>query len=319
MGRMEKRICSDARNPEKQILMIRFLQNPDIDRVAWDNCINNSRQGLIYGMSWYLDLVSPDWCGLEEDGYKTVMPLPVKKKYRIPYIIQPLYTQQLGVFSENPVSPEKISEFLYNIPAQFKFIALGLNFMNKIVAEDIPVRLNINFELNLNRDYPSIEAAYSANTRRNIQKAGELNISFDGTLDDLIRLKIENTGAGRRRVSPQLIKEFVSAVMKRGNGFICSASLGNNTCAAVFFLQHKKRIYYLIPVSSPLGKEKKAMFAIIDLIIQKFAGSSLILDFEGSNIPGLSRFFAGFGAINVPYTSLVVNHLPFPLNQFRKS
>jgi hypothetical protein len=299
--------------------MIRFLQNSEIDRTAWDKCINESRQGLIYGLSWYLDLVSPGWCGLEDDDYSAVMPLPVKKKYGIPYIIQPLYTQQLGVFSEKEVPTEKITEFINAIPPQYKYIALNLNFANEISPGIASTEMNSNFELALDPSYEYIEAEYSTNTRRNIQKAAGLNISFNGSKEELVRLKAENTAKNRKRISSQKIIEFVSAVMERGSGFVCSASAGDKTCATVFFLHHQKRIYYLIPVSDSLGKEKKAMFAIIDLVIQKFAGSSMILDFEGSNIPGLARFFEGFSAVNHAYPVLKINTMPFPLNQFRKT
>jgi hypothetical protein len=299
--------------------MIRFLQNSEIDRVAWDKCISESRQGLIYGLSWYLDLVSPGWCGLEDEDYSAVMPLPVKKKYGIPYIIQPLYTQQLGVFSENEIPPEKTGEFINAIPSQYKYIALNLNYANSFSKGIASPGMNSNFELALEPSYEYLEAEYSKNTHRNIQKAAGLNIRFDGSAEELIRLKTENTAKNRKRIASQKILDYVSAVMERGSGFVCTASADGKTCAAVFFLHHQKRIYYLIPVSDSRGKEKKAMFAIIDLVIQKFAGSSMILDFEGSNIPGLARFFEGFGAVNHAYPVLKINRMPFPLNQFRKN
>jgi hypothetical protein len=318
MGRLEKCVYSDARNPEKQVLMIRFLQNSEIDRLAWDACINNSGVNLVYGLSWYLDLVSPGWCGLAEDDYVAVMPLPVKKKYGISYIMQPLYVQQLGVFSQNELTQEKTEEFVNAIPGHCRYIALNFNYSNQLRTGFFSQSLNSNFELALDPLYEYIEEGYSSNTRRNLQKAVGLNIRFDGTADELIELKIQNTGANRRRIPPQQIRNLVSSIMDRGSGFICTASLNEKICAAVFFIHHQKRIYYLIPVSNPTGKEKKAMFAIIDVIIQKFAGSSMVLDFEGSNIPGLARFFEGFGAENRQYPTLIVNRLPFPLNLFRK-
>ncbi len=298
--------------------MIRFLKNAEIDREAWDYCISNSRQNLIYGLSWYLDIVSPGWCGLVDNGYSTVMPLPVKIKYGFPYIIQPIYTQQLGIFSGKNLPAEEIKDFMDAIPQQYKYIALNLNFNNDGSAKGLSVRENNNFELSLEKNYESIASAFSANTRRNLQKAKDLKIWFDGSLEELLQMKTENTGINRKRIPTQKIQEFTRAVMERGAGFICSASAEGKTCAMVFFLHHKERIYYLIPVSNSTGKEKKAMFAIADRIIHKFAGNAKILDFEGSNIPGIARFFEGFGAVNRPYPALKINRLPFPLNQFRK-
>jgi hypothetical protein len=299
--------------------MISFLQNIEIDRLKWDKCISSSRQGLIYGMSWYLDLVSPGWCGLKEDDYSAVMPLPVKKKYGFPYIIQPLYAQQLGVFSENKLAPEKITEFLKCIPLQYKYIHLNLNFENDVVPGFAFVRISNNFVLGMGYDYKTISGGYSENTRRNIQKASGLSVHFDGSAEELVNLKTENTAINRKRIPSQKIMNYVSTLIERGSGFICRASLNNKTIAAVMVLHHQARIYYLIPVSNPAGKEKKAMFAVIDAIIQKYAGSDMVLDFEGSNIPGLARFFGGFGAVNQAYPVIKINRMPFPLNQFRKS
>jgi hypothetical protein len=299
--------------------MIRFLKNSEIDRNKWDTCIKDSQQGFIYGMSWYLDLVSPGWCGLEEDDYSKVMPLPVKRKYGVNYIIHPYYAQQLGLYSKSKISTDKTNEFLLAIPSSYKYISLNLNYGNDYNSGFGFQKLNNNYELRLSREYAEIASEFSANTRRNIQKTSGIKVLFDGNIDELIRLKDENTGANRRRISPEFLKQYLTAVYGKGAGFICRAVSDNKTCASVFFLQDQKRIYYLIPVSDPVGKDKKAMFAIIDAVIKKFTGSPLVLDFEGSNIPGLARFFEGFAAVNNPYPSIKINRLPFPLNLLRKS
>jgi len=299
--------------------MIRFLKNDEIDRAAWDKCISSSRQRLIYGMSWYLDLVSPGWCAVAKDNYSAVMPLPVKKKYGIPYIVQPVYAQQLGVFSENTTPVEEISEFLNSIPRQYQYIAMNLNSGNKDFSWQGSLKMNTNFELRLDKEYETLESSFSANTRRNLQKTSDLLIHFEGNTEELLRLKAENTGVNRKRIPGQIIRELIRTVMANGSGFFCSAVDGNQTCASVFFLRDEKRIYYLIPVSNQTGKEKKAMFAIISEVIRKYAGSQMILDFEGSNIPGIARFFEGFAASNNSYPAIKMNRMPFPLNQFRKT
>ena len=299
-------------------MMIHFLQNSEIDRREWDRCVSSSPNGLIYGMSWYLDLVSPGWCGLEQDGYAAVMPLPLKRKYGIQYVMQPVYAQQFGVYSKNRLSVPETEAFLNSIPQQFRYVALNLNSENEIMSEHFTFSMNNNFVLPLDSDYNTLSSRFSANTGRNLQKSKGLQISLEGSVDELLTLKLENTGSNRRRIPTQRIHDFINSVMDHNAGLVCTAASGGNTCAAVFFLRDEKRFYYLIPVSNPLGKEKKAMFAIVNRIIQEFAGSSYLLDFEGSNIPGIARFFEGFGAVNRPYPSLRINRMPFPLNKIIK-
>jgi hypothetical protein len=44
----------------------------------------------------------------------------------------------------------------------------------------------------------------------------------------------------------------------------------------------------------------------------------MTLDFEGSNIPGIARFYKGFGALPQTYYSLHQNRLPKLLQIFKK-
>jgi hypothetical protein len=75
----------------------------------------------------------------------------------------------------------------------------------------------------------------------------------------------------------------------------------NEILAALFYLIGRKHIIYLNAVSSPAGKEKHAMTLLIDHILKQLAGSDKIFDFEGSMIPGVARYYKGFGAVEVQY------------------
>ena len=61
------------------------------------------------------------------------------------------------------------------------------------------------------------------------------------------------------------------------------------------------------------------MFKIVDAFIREHAGSELILDFEGSNIPTVARFFAGFGARPEIYQGVSFDRLPLFLKRLRKA
>ena len=75
----------------------------------------------------------------------------------------------------------------------------------------------------------------------------------------------------------------------------------------------KTRVIYLMSVSSSQGKEQRAMFRIVDELIRDYSGSNFSLDFEGSNIPSIARFFGGFGGRPEVYQSLSFNRLSVPL------
>jgi hypothetical protein len=53
-------------------------------------------------------------------------------------------------------------------------------------------------------------------------------------------------------------------------------------------------------------------------IISEFAGTPLILDFEGSDLPGVARFYQKFGAQNQPYFFFKSNRLPTGIKWLKK-
>ena len=298
--------------------MIYFLRQSELDRKKWDECILNSNCGHIYGISWYLDLVSPKWTGLVEDDYKAVMPLPLRKKYGITYVYQPIFAQQLGIYSSYEITSSKLLEFIKHIPAFIKYVDVNLNYLNDISGLDFQFEKRINHELELNKPYTDLAQSFKKNTKRNIQRSRINTNIHDGKVKDLIKLNREYPLQKRSNSFYEWMNCMVSNVLKRGHGFVVGASVGGKTDASTFFIQYRKRIYYLIPVSGKEAKNMRSMFGIIDHIIEKFAGTDQILDFEGSNIPGVARFYEGFGAIPVIYYNLKINRLPLLLRIFKK-
>ena len=59
--------------------MIQLLKHNEIDKPRWDECIQNSPNGLIYAYSWYLDFISPKWEAMVRGDYEFIMPLTCKK------------------------------------------------------------------------------------------------------------------------------------------------------------------------------------------------------------------------------------------------
>ncbi|NMD01548.1 MAG: hypothetical protein GYA62_17755, partial [Bacteroidales bacterium] len=78
-----------------------YLKHNEINKQKWENCILNAINGNLYAYAWYLDIVSPNWEAFVSDNYEVVIPLTVKKMLGFRTLQQPLFTQQLGVFTTN--------------------------------------------------------------------------------------------------------------------------------------------------------------------------------------------------------------------------
>jgi len=306
-------------NPE-----IKFVVNKDIDRVKWDQCIANSPFGIVYAYSWYLDRICQNWDALIWGDYLYIMPLVNNRKYGISYVYQPFFTQQLGVFSSLPIEPAIVDRFLNSIPKQFRLTDMNLNIGNVLKTSNFGFRHNTTYHLNLQPDISVIRAGYNSNTRRNVQKAIQNKISISPVSD--IDLFQKFTQDNLHEKSPEIkskhylaLRKVVNYALEHQLGEIYGAwDLGNNLVASVFFVTSNQMSIYLAASSNQAGIEQSAMFLLVDTFIEKNAGKKQILDFEGSNIPGVARFYAGFGAAPETYYSVHQNRLPKLLRIFKK-
>ena len=88
---------------------------------------------------------------------------------------------------------------------------------------------------------------------------------------------------------------------------------GGELLAAGWFVEHAGRSYFLKGLASEEGREKRAMFLLLDQHIASCAGRLDLLDLAGSDQPALARFYAGFGAVRHVYLRALVDRLPLPV------
>lgn len=300
---------------------LQYIKHENIDHNKWNNCIEEAINSRFYVFTGQLDRAAPHWDALVLGDYEYVMPLPYRKKLGIKYLYQPLFSQQLGIY---PTPNKKISELFYTyISRNFRFTEINLN------AGNIPVK-NIehtnflsqkNYLLPLGESYKSIESFYSKNTKRNIVKAEKNKLSLvEGIrLESYLDFKLGNLPPGVKKQDIAPLKSIIAFGQYKGHGEIHGVySAGNELCAAVYFCRWKDRVIYFNAASNSSGKELGAMYYLVNQFIRKNAGKNLTLDFEGSMIPGVARFYAGFGATPETYFQLKINRLPLFLKWIKR-
>jgi hypothetical protein len=302
--------------------LIQYLINKEIDKDKWDKTVSASPNGLIYSFSWYLDIVSPGWDALVFGDYESIMPLPIRSKWKIRYLFRPYWCQQLGIVSPGPVSRELIEDFIRAIPREIRFIDMPMNFGNICdpPLKDAPSR--DNFVLPMPVTYSELNSRYSTNTLRNLKKAEALFVKIGGIqeVEQLIDLKWKFADSPLKKHHREIILALHNALAIRKLVLLRGAfDADGSLLAGVLFIHHQSRWIYLVSASSREGKEHRAMFLLLDQFIQEHAATDAILDFEGSSIPALARFFSGFGAIPEKYPYLHINRLPWPVKRFKTS
>lgn len=295
---------------------IRYIVHSDINKEAWDNCIDNALNQLIYAYSWYLDAVSPGWDALVLGNYEAIMPLTHRKRFTLSYLAQPLFTQQLGVFYTNLEHMNATNDFLNAIPEKFKLIELNLNTFNVPSNPSFTSKQNVTCHLELHQSYGEIVKNYSKQVVRNLKKAHQhhLRIADSIEVEQVIQLFKQGRGSTLKKFGNkayQLLIKLVS-VLKQANSVQCLGVLNNDgvcIAGALFVIKNESAIFLFSGVNTE-AKTSGAMSLLIDHFIEKYAQSNITFDFEGSNDANLARFYLGFGSKEVHYYGIRRNKLP---------
>ena len=305
-------------------MKLKFLKYNQIDKYKWDEVIKSSYNGMVYGFSWYLDIVFSRWSAIVSDDYQYIMPIPSKRKFCFKVSLQPYFAQQLGIFSNQKITQDITKAFLEMVSKSFSFVELNMNKVVSLKGLSYSFRENTTFELDLIQSYDDLRHHYNDNTKRNLKKCDKLGVQISENLSRKDFLKFF-----RKNIDEQLgilkEKEYnkISRIIQLHKfpyfiPVIIGAQVNGELCATAFFIKTVDRIYYLFGISNRRGKETMAMFQIMDFIIKKFAKKNVVLDFEGSNIPNIARMYHGFGAKSYSYDTLIVNRLPFFLKRKTK-
>lgn len=304
--------------------MIKYLQHEEIDKEKWDDCINLSLQGLVYALSWYLDAVHPGWEVLVENDYEVVFPLTSGKKFGINYLYQPFFNQKLGAFSRKPGEYIDIDPFLEVLRERFRYVDIKLNRANRITGKEFKVDMNTNIELDLFGDIETLRNNYSENAIRNLKKFNYENIILNEEKDSNLLIRMFRLNMGKtlpkiKDIHYSGLKKVMDTAFDKGTGrMLVAKSQKDKFLAGAFFITYRKRAVFLFSANTEEGREKRAMYGIVDSFIAENAGEKLILDFEGSNDVNLARFYKSFGGKNFDYPGLRINRLPRMIRWLKK-
>ncbi len=304
---------------------ILFLTNEKIDKERWDANMQSSENGLIYGYSYYLDHVCKGWGALAANDYSWIMPICFKKKYGILYLYQPPFTQQLGIFYQ-PNTFVPYLDIIQHLQKKYAYCDVNWNYTTKVdvLLSSICGSSANNFILDLNKDYDEIFACYHKDLVKNLKRSKAFNIKYEatdeyGTCIQLYKNHYQKRMPHLKNIDFENIYSLFNNLRQK-NQVICRQATNENNeiLSTVLLLKDNRRIYNLLNTTTLLGRKYEANHLLLDAVIKEFSPSNLLLDFEGSDLPGVKSFYENFGAVNQPYFHVRYNILKWPLKYFKK-
>lgn len=296
-------------------MSIRLLTRNDIDAARWNIVVEACPNGLVYATTAYLDRMTDQWNGIVIDNYRAVMPIPFREKWGIKYVCQVPFIQQLGLIGTYQV-PE-LMECIQIMQQAFRYGYYPFNFLNHPEASVVAK----NYILDLAPNYQTLFNGYRNDHKRNLQwdRIRQLEYRQTDSVDEAIHLYKELYHHKFQHVPTHSFEKLMRFAQDRPNQAIAREARENGELlSAILVLKDNKRIYTVVSATTEEGKKTAANRFLLDRLIREFAGTAFLLDFEGSDLPGVAEYYEGFGALLQPYPTLQWNHLPLPIRWLKK-
>jgi hypothetical protein len=296
----------------------------------WNHLIQASRQGAVYALTDYLDIVCESWQAFVwpgADDYQIIMPVPVKRRLGVQAVCQPLYCQYLGIFSKGQLTVNQVDAFLLALTSCFRFISRycfnpdNSGLLN--VLRDQHPALSFNQSetvwLDLSGDYGSVFSRYSGDRRLNLRRGcrfGWVLIS-SSNVHPLIYLFSQNHASkipgGVSPVAYDLLDRLFEFLSRTDSATLWYACKDGRIRAGVLICRFQDKAIYLFNAADNVGRRGNARTFLLDHFFIKNSGTPTVFDFESPDVPAISSYYRSFGGEVKQYFAVRKNTLWLPL------
>jgi hypothetical protein len=246
--------------------------------------------------------------------YETILFVPFRSKFGVSYAYMPTFLQKLNFIGSN-------SGINAIMDALFKTLRFGEISLSENLAVGIGescIKERKNYKLELGSTYEDIRKKYAKNHIRNFKKASTIEVLNGADFSGLISIfESEKKSVFHKKQMQEFIynlKKMEKCERIKKHTLIYNAFIGKRLVASIFIIKFNGVLYYILgsSIKSDCKVSSLGLYRLFDYLIELHSNQGLILDFEGSDHPGIARFFKGFGSVDTSFYFMRWNHLPFP-------
>jgi hypothetical protein len=306
---------------------LQIVQRKAIDEKAWNELISNSPQGIMYALSWYLDVVSPNWQAIvyaPQGKYEIVMPLPIRQKYGIAFVQQPLFCQQLGVFALETVTVELVDTFIQKMLQTYQWVSWYCFNTDNPTFTNLPIAQTVltTHHLTLHQDAQKNVAKYNKDRKMNLKRAlkSAMKIEESTNIQPLIAMFCEEAAkkieGGVAENAYALLQKLYTTLHQNHCAKLLYTQEGEKYTAGILLAYYQRHIIYLFNAAYHAYRKSNGRTLLIHehlLSAPTYAPQATIFDFESPEKTPIAEFYESFGATPKQFLHISYNHLPYPI------
>lgn len=295
-------------------MFCKYLTNDEYSK--WNQFVDESPEGSIYGKSWYLDALQVNYRILVVEKDNQIYGGIVLTKNEIFTFSNPLFVKYLGIFF--PYLKGK----LQNITSEkYKICELIISEIKHIKTFDYTFNPNFtnwlpffwngykqttyySYRLNIQDDSMSFKRNFDKSLNYDIRKAESLDYQFSEIIDSDIFYKILSKSFEVQNSKPPFSKKKIHLMQEnlKDNMITFGVKNNNEEFLAVCGLIYDQHSCYLILNGMDYQNSKYANQYLLSKAIEQMMYKGItIFDFEGSIIKRIESFYRQFGGVPIPY------------------
>lgn len=280
----------------------------------WNNRIENLNYLGLYCKYEYLQHFCDDWICISNHNQTLLLPIPIRKKMGITYAYTPSFFPQtsiIGKYNEDDIV--RLSNKLLSIVHYGDLFLDGRLLSNKKIKHAIKTNFTLdtsNWKNKMNDHHRrALEKAYKQNF--NIQEDIQASVIID-LFKQIYREKMSHVSSIDYNRLLQWCEQQPNSI------YTYCAYLNGEIHAAAILFYHRNIVYNMLNVVTEVGKSTRANYCLYAHILDWCNKKNFSLDWEGSDIAGIARFYEGWGSEKHSYHHYHINALPFPINYFKR-
>ena len=280
-----------------------------MSRARYIELCRNREDLPLFAQPWWWDALAPGWDAIVlklPDGREAGLPYWLHHRMGIRFLRNPHLIPYLSVIGSEPISSTVTEKMLKALP-QAGVVALDFDPLQAF--DLVGQKVRHTRMLSLTADIEAMFSALASPLQRQIRKAERLGLGLKPCdMAEFLRLyHLSFERQGRKPAVPDEAFEAAARVCSehKCGKILCMQDGDGRNLSALFMVYDRDRAYYLSGGSDPDHLQTGAMSALLwEAIKQSKEQGQQQFDFEGSDHPGIDRFFKHYGALQVPYLHL---------------